>query len=162
MTIEDLLDGEPILYFEETDENDEAIFYEDELNEAKIVTPKDYDRRWVEWPLSEKHYSKKTGRRLYGRWVYKHREVAGAEYGDNTVVHHRNAHKDCNKKSNLEKMSRAEHCRVEPNALKHTKCRICGAPHFSHGLCQKHYMQQFRKGKYGNYDPSKNRSKDER
>lgn len=46
MTIEDLLDGEPILYFEETDENDEAIFYEDELNEAKIVTPKDYDRTW--------------------------------------------------------------------------------------------------------------------
>ena len=161
MTLEDLFNDDINIFFEDTDGNDEVFDYS-QLDEAKKVVPTDYERHWVEWPLDEKHYSKKTGRRLYGYWSYRHREVAGAHYGDNSIVHHKNGVKHDNSKNNLKKMSQADHCRVDPNSRKRYKCRICGAPHFCQGLCQKHYMQKFRKGKFGNYDPSKNRSKDER
>lgn len=154
MTIKDLLDDDPIIYWED----------EEEIEEAKKVTGLDYDRHWVEWPKSEKHYSKKTGRRLYGYWQYSHREAAGLHYGDPAIVHHRNKNKHDNSKNNLEVCSRADHCRIEPNNLKHEGCCIkgCKNPHFSHGYCQKHFMQRYRKGKFGSYDESKNRSKDER
>ena len=68
-------------------EDGEPWEYDETLDEAKVVTPLDYKRHWEEWPLSEKHYSKKTGNRLYGRWVYDHRENAGAKYGDGKIVH---------------------------------------------------------------------------
>ena len=60
-------------------EDGEPWEYDKTLDEAKTVTPLDYKRHWEEWPLSEKHYSKKTGNRLYGRWVYDNRENAGAK-----------------------------------------------------------------------------------
>lgn len=148
----------------------EEIFYEDTndfdeieiLPEAKVVTPLDYKRHWYEFPKNEKHYSKRTGNRLYGCWIYNHREAAGAKYGDGKIVHHHDHNKHNNSKSNLTKMSQSEHCKIDPNSRKHFKCKICGAPHYSNGLCQKHYMRKFRAGKLGNYDKSKNYSKDER
>ena len=117
------------------------------IDEAKKVTPLDYKRHWVEFPKNEKHYSKKTGNRLYGMWVYAHREAAGAKYGDGKIVHHKNHDKHDNSKDNLEKMSRAEHCQIDPNARKHEHCKVkgCNEPHFSHGYCEKHYMKWYRK-----------------
>lgn len=161
MTLEELFNDDIKIVFEETDENDEAFDYS-QLDEAKKVIPTDYKRHWEEWPLGEKHYSKKSGKRLYGRWVYDHREAAGAKYGDGKVVHHIDHNKHNNSKENLKKITQSTHCSVDPNSRKCYNCRVCGAPHFCQGLCQKHYMQKFRKGKFGNYDPSKNRSKDER
>lgn len=131
------------------------------IEEAKKVSPLDYKRHWVVFPKDEIHYSKNHNR-LYGYWAYEHREAVGAKYNDGTVVHHKDHDKHDNKKSNLVKISRSEHAIIDPNARKHEKCRICGEPHFSQGLCQKHYMQKFRHGKFGNYDKSKNYSKSER
>lgn len=161
MTIAEILSEDINIYFENVDENDEASEGMT-LDEAKVVSPLDYKRHWEEWPLSEKHYSKKTGNRLYGRWVYDHREAAGAKYGDGKVVHHHDHDKHNNSKENLSKVSRSKHAIIDPNARKCYKCKICGAEHYSHGLCQKHYMQKFRKGKFGNYSKSNNRSKEER
>ncbi len=157
MTITQLLSEDVKIFFE--DDDDECF------NEAKEVTPLDYDREWHEFPKNERHYSKKTGNRLYGCWIYKHREAAGAKYGDGKVVHHKNHNKHDNSKSNLSKISRAEHCIVDPNAKKHEGCKIkgCKNPHYASGYCQAHYMRfVYRRGKKGNYDKSKNYSKDER
>lgn len=153
--------------FIEFNENENTFLEEEEyeaLVEAKKVSPLDYKRHWEEWPLSEKHYSKKTGNRLYGRWVYDHRENAGATYGDGKIVHHHNHDKHDNSKSNLSKISQSEHCKIDPNARKHTGCKIkgCNGEHFAQGFCQKHYMQRFRKGKYGHYNKDNNYSKEER
>ena len=134
----------------------------EELVEAKKVSPLDYDRYWKEWPLDEKHYSKKTGNRLYGRWIYRHREAAGAKYGDGKVVHHKNHNKHDNSKRNLSKISREEHCKVDPNARKCFKCKVCGGEHFARGYCQKCYMRRFRKGNFGDYKKSENYSKSDR
>ena len=146
-------------------EDGEPWEYDKTIDEAKMVSPLDYKRHWEEWPLSEKHYSKKTGNRLYGRWVYDHRENAGAHYGDGKIVHHHNHNKHDNSKKNLSKISQSEHCKIDPNAKKYDGCKIpgCKKPHYSHGYCQAHYMKLFyRKGKGGNYDKSKNYSKDDR
>lgn len=163
MTICELLSEElqnpfETIIWEDTDDNDEVII------EAKKVTGLDYKRHWEEWPLDEKHYSKKTGNRLYGRWVYDHREAAGAKYNDGKIIHHKNHVKSDNSKSNLQVTDRKNHCRIDPNARVYTDCKIpgCKNPHYSHHLCKKHYMQKFRKGKFGNYDKSKNYSKKDR
>lgn len=141
----------------------ETIFWEDEtIDEAKKVTPLDYDRYWHEFPKNEKHYSKKTGNRLYGIWVYKHREKAGAKYGDGKVVHHKDEDKHNNSKSNLEKVSQSKHCKIDPNARKHFKCKICGKPHYARGLCLNCYMKAFRAGKFGDYSSENNKPKDKR
>lgn len=133
------------------------------IDEAKKVSNLNYSRHWEEWPLDEKHYSKKTGNRLYGRWVYDHRENAGAEYGDGKIVHHHNHDKKDNRKSNLTKMTQSEHCKIDPNARKHTgcKCKGCKKPHYSHGYCQAHYMRLVYR-KSDSYDKSKNYAKSER
>lgn len=132
----------------------EKIIWEDEtINEAKKITPLAYERYWKEFPKNEKHYSKKTGNRLYGIWVYKHREKAGAKYGDGKIVHHKDEDKHNNSKSNLEKMSQSEHCKIDPNAKKYEGCKIkdCKNEHYSQGYCQKHYMQRFRAGKFASH-----------
>lgn len=154
MTLKELVDKE----------NSEKVFWEDDeiIDEAKVVTPLDYKRHWVEFPKNEKHYSKKTGNRLYGIYIYDHREAAGAKYGDGKVVHHKDHNKHNNSKSNLEKVSQSDHCKIDPNARKCYKCKICGEPHYAKGYCKKHYMQKLRAGKFGNYDKEKNYAKDER
>lgn len=165
MTLTEILSESLFLEF---DKDGEYRTLEEEefktLVEAKRVVPTDYKRHWQEWPLDEKHYSKKTGNRLYGRWVYDHREAAGAKYNDNKIIHHKNEDKLDNSKSNLQVTDRAGHCRIDPNARKFFKCSVpgCKEPHYSHHLCLKHFMQQYRKGKFGNYDKSKNYSKKER
>lgn len=139
MTLRELIDTEA----------NEKIYWEDDdaIDEAKEVTPLYYERRWYEFPKNEKHYSKKTHNRLYGCWIYSHREAAGAKYGDGTVVHHKDHDKHNNSKSNLEKISQSEHCKIDPNARKTYKCKICGKPHYAKGLCKAHYMQALRSGK---------------
>lgn len=132
-----------------------------DIVEAKEVSPLDYDRYWYEYKPKERHYSKNHNL-LYGEWRYKHREAAGAKYGDGKVVHHHNHDKHDNSKKNLSKITRSEHAIIDPNARKCYKCKICGGEHYSHGLCQKHYMQKFREGKFGNYDEQNNKSKEER
>ena len=165
MTLTEILSESLFLEF---DKDGEYRTLEEEefktLVEAKLVVPTDYKRHWKEWPLDEKHYSKKTGNRLYGRWVYDHREAAGAKYGDGKVVHHKDHNKHNNSASNLTKISQSDHCKIDPNSRKHFKCSVsgCNGEHYSHGLCQKHYMRKFREGKFGNYDKSKNYSKEER
>lgn len=161
MTLADILSENITIIWEDGDPEE----YDENLYEAKKVSPLDYKRHWEEWPLSEKHYSKKTGNRLYGRWVYDHREAAGAKYGDGKIVHHKDHNKHDNDPSNLAKISQSEHCKIDPNAKKHDGCKVSGCknPHYSHGYCQKHYMKLvYRKGKSGDYDKSKNYSKEER
>ena len=123
------------------------------LDEAKHVRPDDYNREWIKGENGKK-----------GHWQPKHREVMGLTPDDPRVVHHKNHDKHDNRKSNLEVVSRAEHCKIDPNALTYTDCKVpgCKNPHYSHHLCKKHYMRAFRKGKFGNYDKSKNYSKKER
>lgn len=163
MTICELLSEElqnpfETIIWEDTNDNDEVII------ESKTVSPLDYDRKWIEYPKNEKHYSKKTGNRLYGYWQYKH--ISNANNGKRLprgyVVHHKDGDKHNNKKSNLQIVTRSEHCKIDPNARKCYKCKICGGEHYSHHLCKKHYMQKFRKGEFGNYDKSKNYSKEDR
>lgn len=133
------------------------------LNEAKHTQASEYLRHWEEFPKDEKHYSK-TGKRKYGKWVYDHKENAGIGESDNMVVHHKNGDKHDNRKSNLQICSRAEHCKIDPNARKFTDCMISGCEnkHYSHHLCLKHYMQKYRSHKFGSYDKSKNYSKSTR
>lgn len=121
------------------------------LNEAKHVRPDDYNREWVSGKNGEK-----------GHWQPKHRSVMGLGPNDPRVVHHKNHDKHDNRKSNLEVVSRSEHCKIDPNARKIYKCKICGKPHYSRGYCKMHYMRVFRKHKFGNYDKSKNYSKSDR
>lgn len=140
MTLKEVID----LQLEDWNIDEDFVQLEDgTMVEAKVVTPLDYDRYWHEFPKNEKHYSKKTGNRLYGCWIYRHRENAGAKYGDGTVVHHFDHNKHNNSKSNLAKISRAKHCIIDPNAKKHDGCKCdgCKNPHYSQGYCQKHYMR---------------------
>ena len=144
-------------------EDGEEWMYDKTIGEAKDASPLDYKRHWYEFPKNERHYSKKTGNRLYGCWVYDHREKAGATYGDGKVVHHKDHDKHNNSKNNLSKITQSEHCKIDPNAKKHDGCKVkgCKKPHYSHGYCQAHYMRLvYRKG--SSYDKSKNYSKDER
>lgn len=146
-------------------ENNEKIYledYDDSLEEAKVVTPLNYLRYWREFPKNERHYSKKTHNRLYGMWVYYHREAAGAKYGDGKIVHHKDENKHNNSKSNLQKITQSEHCKVDPNARKCYKCKICGKPHYARGLCLNCYMKALRSGKFGDYNPENNKSKNDR
>lgn len=165
MTLTEIFSQEEFIIFENTDENDEASETLDETKKhPKHPSALDYDRYWEEWPLDEKHYSKKTGNRLYGRWVYRHREVAGAKYGDGKIIHHRNNDKHDNSKSNLQVTDRSGHCKIDPNSRTYFDCSVpgCKGKHFARHLCLRHYMQKFRKHKFGNYDKDKNYSKDER
>lgn len=164
MTLTEILSESLFLEFDKNGEY--KVLTEEEfknLVEAKKVTPLDYERYWYEYKPNERHYSKNHNL-LYGEWRYRHREAAGAHYGDNKIIHHKNEDKNDNSKSNLQVTDRAGHCRIDPNARKFFKCSVpgCNEPHYSHHLCQKHFMQQYRKGKFGDYDKSKNYSKEER
>lgn len=89
----------------------------------------------------------------------------GLDYHDkDRLVHHKSHDKKDYNKNNLQIVSRSEHAIIDPNARKCFKCKIegCGNEHYSHGLCFRHYMQKYRKGEFGNYNPKKNRSKKER
>ena len=46
----------------------------------------------------------------------------GLSPSDPRVVHHKNGNKHDNRKSNLQVVSRAEHCKIDPNALQYTDC----------------------------------------
>lgn len=126
---------------------DTKIIWEDDetIDEAKVVTPLDYKRHWHEFSKDEVHYSKKTGKRLYGCWIYDHRAAAGASYGDGKIVHHKDHDKKNNSKSNLSKISQSEHCKIDPNSRKHFKCKVCGKPHYAKGFCLNCYMKKYRK-----------------
>lgn len=136
------------------------------LDEAKITSPLEYERHWIEFPKGEEHFSK-NGNKLHGYWSYTHRENAGCKYGDGKIVHHKDNNKHNNSKENLEITDRAGHCRIDPNAAKkyagkHCKIKGCKEKIFGRFLCHKHYMQAYRKGKFGDYDEVKNHSKKER
>ena len=147
MTLNELLSEEVKL-------PEELLLSEEEiLDEAKHVRPDDYNREWVPGKNGEK-----------GHWLPKQREVMGLSPSDPRVVHHKNGNKHDNRKSNLQVVSRAEHCKIDPNALQYTDCKVpgCKRPHYSHHLCKMHYMRAFRKGKFGKYDKDKNYSKKDR
>lgn len=89
----------------------------------------------------------------------------GLDYHDkDKLVHHKSHDKKDYNKDNLQIVSRSEHAIIDPNARKYWKCSVpgCGNEHYSKKLCFKHYMQMYRKHKFGNYDETKNRSKKER
>lgn len=137
------------------------------LDEAIHIRADDYERHWVEMSKEEAAaYNKEHGTHIHGYWEYPHRVAAGLKFGDKKISHHKNKKKHDNRKENVVALSRAEHCRVEPNALKHAgeicKEKGCGNPYYARGFCYKHYIAHFRKGEFGNYDPSKNKSKKDR
>ena len=135
------------------------------LDEAVHIKASDYERHWVEMSKEEAAaYNKEHGTHIHGYWEYPHRVAAGLKFGDNRISHHKNKDKHDNRKENVVALSRAEHCRVEPNARKHFKCSVpgCGNEHYAHNLCFKHYMQKYRKHDFGNYNKNKNKSKEER
>lgn len=85
--------------------------------------------------LYDRHWSVETG-----LWSYAHREKLGLGPNDRDyVVHHKDGNINNNRKSNLQKLTRAEHAAIGKPALKHEKCKICGAKHFGKGYCAKHY-----------------------
>lgn len=139
---------------------------EELIDEAKHIRPTDYERRWIEFtPEERKAYEEKTGKKLYGYYSYKHREEAGASFNDGFVVHHVDNDKHDNKKANLKKISRSEHCKVDPNAAKPHKgevCKDCGDKYYARGYCFKCYMKHLRKGDFGKYNPKNNLSKKDR
>ena len=147
---------------------DELLDKEEEnLEEAVHIRADDYERHWVEMSKEEAAaYNKEHGTHIHGYWEYPHRVAAGLKFGDNRISHHKNKDKHDNRKENVVALSRAEHCRVEPNALKHAgeKCKEkgCGNDYYARGYCFKHYIAHFRKGEFGNYNPKKNKSKKER
>lgn len=136
------------------------------LDEAIHVKASDYDRYWHHFTPEEKErYTKEGHVPKSGVWIYKHREAMGLDYHDkDKLVHHRNHDKHDYSKDNLQIVSRSEHAIIDPNARKHFKCSVpgCGNEHYSHKLCFRHYMQKYRKGEFGNYDPKKNKAKKER
>lgn len=139
---------------------------EEILDEAKHTRSDEYTRYWHHFTPEEKEQYVKEGHKpKSGIWIYKHREALGLDYHNkDVIVHHKDHNKHNYKKSNLKILSRAEHVREDPNARKCWKCSKegCGNEHYAHGLCYKHYMQMYRKHKFGNYDKSKNKAKDER
>ena len=141
---------------------------EEILNEAKHTRSDEYTRYWHHFTPEEKEQYVKEGHKpKSGIWVYRHREAMGLDYHNkDVIVHHKDHDKHNFKKSNLEILSRAEHVREDPNALKHKdeicKEKGCGNSYYARGYCYKHYISHFRKGEFGNYNPSKNRSKKER
>lgn len=145
------------------DKNEEEI-----LDEAKHTRSDEYTRYWHHFTPEEKEQYVKEGHKpKSGIWVYKHREAMGLDYHNkDVIVHHKDHDKHNYKKSNLKILSRAEHVREDPNALKHAgeKCKEpgCGNSYYARGYCYKHYIAHFRKGEFGHYDPSKNKSKKER
>ncbi len=122
----------------------------DMLSEAKHTSCLEYERRWYEMSKKEaEKYNTAHGTHIHGYWVYDHREAAGCKYGDKRVVHHIDRDKHDNDPDNLQAVSRAEHCRIDPNALKHEgeKCKVkgCDEPYYAHGLCRHHYMIAWKK-----------------
>lgn len=118
------------------------------IDEAKHTSCLEYERHWHEMSKEEaEKYNKKHGTHIHGYWTYPHRENAGAVYNDGTVVHHKDRNKHNNDKNNLMKISRSEHCIIDPNALKHEgeKCKKCGDKYYAKGLCYNCYMKEYRK-----------------
>lgn len=138
----------------------------DILDEAKHTRSDEYPRYWHHFTPEEKEQYVKEGHKpKAGIWIYRHREAMGLDYHDkDKVVHHKSRDKNDYSKENLQIVTRSEHAIIDPNARKCWKCskKGCGNEHFAHGLCFKHYMQMYRKGEFGNYDPKKNKSKKDR
>lgn len=140
---------------------------EDILDEAKHTRSDEYSRYWHHFTDEEKAEYAKNHKPKSGKWIYNHREVMGLTSDDkDVVVHHKNHDKHDYRKSNLQIVTRAEHCRIDPNSLKHAgeKCKEkgCGNDYYARGYCYKHYIAHFRKHEFGNYNPKNNRSKKER
>lgn len=138
MTIEELL-------------TEEAYKKDETLEEAKHVNPNEYPRYWHEYTKEEKE--KNPDLKGHGKWIYKHREALGVDSDEEMVVHHINNDKNDFDPENLALVTRAEHCRIDPNARKHFGCKVegCRNPHYEHGYCLKHFMQLYRKGKFGHH-----------
>ena len=138
------------------------------LDEAKKVRADSYPRYWHHFTQEEREQYVKEGHKpKSGIYIYKHREALGLDYHDKRIVHHKDKNKERFDKDNLVALTRAEHCQIEPNRKiydDNEKCKIkgCGNSIYSHYLCFKHYMQKYRKGEFGNYDPKKNLSKKDR
>lgn len=149
-------------------DEEEQDMFDELIGEAKHTRADEYSRYWHHFTDEEKkEYAKTHNVPKSGKWIYKHREVMGVTSDDkDVVVHHKNHDKHDFRKRNLQIVSRAEHCKIDPNALKHAgeKCKEkgCGNDYYARGFCYKHYIAHFRKGEYGNYNPKKNRSKKER
>lgn len=142
---------------------------EDILSEAKHTRSDEYPRYWHHFTPEEKEQYVKEGHKpKSGIWVYRHREAMGLDYHDkDKVVHHKSHDKNDYSKENLQIVTRSEHAIIDPNRKIYgddEKCKIkgCGNSIYSHYLCYKHYMQKYRKGEFGNYDPKKNKSKKDR
>lgn len=135
---------------------------EDILSEAKHTRSDEYPRYWHHFTPEEKEQYVKEGHKpKAGIWIYRHREAMGLDYHDkDKVVHHKSRDKNDYSKENLQITTRSEHAIIDPNARKCWKCskKGCGNEHYAHNLCYKHYMQMYRKHKFGNYDKSKNKS----
>ncbi len=85
-------------------------------------------------------------------WVYEHRTVIenylGRSLYSDEHIHHIDENPKNNSLSNLDIVSKSEHCRIHKPALKNRLCSIenCDVKHHSKGYCKKHYARMFRKG----------------
>lgn len=142
-------------------DEEEQDMFDELLDEAKHTRADEYARYWHHFTDEEKaEYAKTHNVPKSGKWIYNHREAMGVTSDDkDVVVHHKNHDKHDYRKENLQVVSRAEHCRIDPNARKRWKCGIkgCGNEHYGRGYCLKHYMQMYRKHKFGNYNETKNK-----
>lgn len=141
---------------------EEAYKEEDTIEEAKHTEGNEYPRYWHEYTKEEKE--KNPSLKGHGIWIYKHREAMGVDANEKMVVHHIDGDKNNFDPENLALVSRSEHCKIDPNARKHFGCKVkgCTNPHYQHGYCLKHFMQKYRSGEFGHYDPKKNESKKNR
>lgn len=131
------------------------------IDEAHHTTELEYNRKWVEYTKEEREAHPEKG---YGYWELEHRKNMGVNSDEPKIVHHKDGNKHNNSPDNLMLITRAEHCKIDPNARKHYGCKIkgCKNPHYAKGYCLKHYMEKFRDGKFGHYNPKNNKSRKDR